>query len=74
LCDEKTASLIKASDTCLFHFHCIKCFTTLSDPDGYQPTMPDQLENEVLLPPRWDATDFEWEADSEDAAESALDG
>ena len=57
------------SAAALFDFYCILCFTGLTDPAGCQPTVPDQLENEVLLPPGWDDTDFEWEADVDDVSD-----
>ena len=69
LCDEKKASLITHGAAALFDFYCIPCFTGLTDPAGCQPTVPDQLENEVLLPPGWDDTDFEWEADVDDVSD-----
>ena len=68
LCDEKKASLITHGAAALFDVYCIPCFTGLTDPAGCQPTVPDQLENEVLLPPGWDDTDFEWEADVDDVS------
>ena len=63
------SSVIMCSAAALFDFYCIPCFTGLTDPAGCQPTVPDQLENEVLLPPGWDDTDFEWEADVDDESD-----
>ena len=67
LCDECKASLINHGDgASSFDLYCIRCFTDMTDPAG---TVPDQLENEVLLPPGWDAYDVEMESDGDDVAD-----